>query len=165
MPVTINMILVFSISLIVNVLFCLSLRKALFLVRPENRLLRFTSIWLMLVPMLNLFFNFWVVSKMAASLNRELQDRDFEVEAPGPGYRIGMCYAFLEVLRFLLAISLNVDKFSATFKPLESTWLGAMQAIFSIASVILFIQYWLKINWHTKVLQKDLLDEGTTPAE
>lgn len=127
------------IGTIINAFFCLTLYKTLKLIKPENRQLQPFMIWLLLIPLVNLFINFIVVIRMAASITNELVSRDYEVDE-NPGFAVGIAYA-------VLAVVANI--------PMPFSILG----VIGIVGLILFIQYWMKINWYRKVLLEE------TPAE
>jgi hypothetical protein len=142
----------FLIETLIYVFFCLSLAQALKQVRPENRTIQTSSIWLFLIPVFNLFWLFVIVSKMASSIKNELIERDYEVEE-NPGFNIGIATAGSSILISILYIieSTGVKSSTITFT------LGAL----AIMRLIFFIQYWMKISWYRKVLETNATESST----
>lgn len=124
------------IGLIINSFFCITLTKTLNQVKPENRELPSWVIWLLLIPFLSLGVMFYVVYRLSASVENELHDRNFEV-TERPGYAQGMGFACIGIIVNL---------------PMPTIVIG----ILAIIGLVLFIQYWSKMNWYKNVLQEDV---------
>jgi hypothetical protein len=56
--------------------YILTLQAAFKKVQPENRRLRPASVWLLLIPVVNVFWHFYVVWALARSLRKEYRSRD-----------------------------------------------------------------------------------------
>jgi hypothetical protein len=141
----------FLIETLIYVFFCLSLIQAIKQVKPENRTIQPSSIWLFLIPVFNLFWIFVIISRMASSLKNELEERDYEIEE-NPGYNIGMLVA---VIPFLTYIFYLVDYFI-----IRNQVITIIIGTLGIMRLIFFIQYWMKISWYRKVLETNATEEN-----
>jgi len=139
----------FLIQTLIFVFFCLSLYKALMIVRDSNRTIPAGLVWLLLIPGFALFWNFRVVSSMASSLHKEFTDRNFEIEKQ-PGFNYGMIYAVLSIAPSILVIIMPS--------------LFIVAGILNVVGLIFFVKYWMKINWYRKVLEEDLTDSESTAS-
>ena len=88
------MLIVFAIALIPAICYILTLQKALNRCSPENRAMAPGMVWLMLVPLLNIVWHFFVVINVAKSLGAEFQKRGI-AEEPEPGKKIGLIMCIL----------------------------------------------------------------------
>ena len=140
----------YLIETLIYVFFCLSLIQAVNQVKPENRTIKPSLIWLFLIPGFNLFWIFYIISRMAGSIKNELIDRDYEVEE-NPGYRIGLIVAIIPFIIYLLYLIY----YFVSRDQLVSFAIGAL----GIMRLIFFIQYWMKISWYKKVLESDAVEE------
>ena len=88
------MLIVFAIALIPAIFYILTLQKAVNRCSPENRAMAPGMVWLMLVPLLNIVWHFFVVINVAKSLGAEFQKRGI-AEEPEPGKKIGLIMCIL----------------------------------------------------------------------
>lgn len=130
------------INIIVVVLFCKSLIKALSYVSLENQVLKSNTVWWLLVPGINYLMNFLVVSWFSKSITNELESRDFLVPKR-PAFLSGLTFA---VLSLLAAATL--------FIPIPEKF-AVVAGIIGFAQIFFFIQYWMKINWYKTILEQD----------
>ena len=84
-----GMLIVFAICLIPAIFYLLTLQKALNRCSPENRAMAPGLVWLLLIPLVNLVWHFFVVLNMSKSLGAEFQKRGM-AEEPKPGQTIGL---------------------------------------------------------------------------
>ncbi|MDF3077911.1 MAG: hypothetical protein K0S09_1800 [Sphingobacteriaceae bacterium] len=124
------------IGLIINSFFCITLVNTLNQVKSENRELPSWIIWLLLIPLLSLGVMFYVVYRLSSSIENELHDRNFEV-TERPGYAQGMGFACIGII-----VNLPMPAF--------------LVGILAIVGLVLFIQYWVKMNWYKKILRDDV---------
>ena len=117
--------------IVVYVLYLNTLRKTILIVSPENRKLRPGEVWLLLIPLFSLVWQFVLVAKIADSLRAEYQSRGMTPSEERPGYQIG------------LAMSVC---FVASFLPL----LGSLIAL---AGFVCWIIYWNKMHGYRKELE------------
>ena len=89
-------LIIFAILLIPLIFYCLTLQKALNRCSPECRAMNPPMVWLLLIPLFNIVWQFIVVLNMAKSLGAEFQKRGIAAD-PNPGQTLGlvMCVANL----------------------------------------------------------------------
>ena len=92
---TITAILI-AITIVPKIFYLLTLHKALNRCSPENRAMNPPMVWLLLIPLFNLVWQFIVVLNMAKSLGAEFRKRGIP-EEPEPGQTMGlvMCVSYL----------------------------------------------------------------------
>lgn len=78
--------------LVVAIFYLLTLSKALAKCSPATRTMQPAMVWLLLIPLFNLIWNFLVVMALAKSLGAEFKARNIPEEAL-PGQTIGMAMA------------------------------------------------------------------------
>jgi len=111
------------IGLVITIFFLLTLQKALSRVAPERRTMNPPMVWLSIIPLFNLFWNFMVVMALAKSLGAEFKARNIQDEAE-PGKTMGLIWAGLGV--GCLIPGLNV--------------------LLGVPLLIFWIIYWVKIS-------------------
>ena len=135
--VLIQLLLLF-LFLVIGVLFIWSQYKTLTLIRPEYRRMSPGQVWLQLIPLFGLVWQFFVISKISDSirddLNAPIGDSIFG-EAPvstgkRPTYATGISYAVL---------------FCLTILPL-----GLFKSLLALAGLILWIIYWIELSGYTR---------------
>ena len=77
-----------AIRIIVWLLFANTIRKTLKLVASENRLMTPNQSWLVAIPLVNIYWNFQVATRLRDSLINEFYDRKIAVEE-NPTFRKG----------------------------------------------------------------------------
>lgn len=86
------------------VLFLVTQQKTIKLIQPQNRSIGPGEVFLQLVPLFGMIWQFFVVTRLSNSIRRELGERTFSFEgSPAvyssrdnrPTYRIGMAYCIL----------------------------------------------------------------------
>jgi hypothetical protein len=82
-------VIVFAILLLPAIFYLLTLQKALNRCSPECRAMKPGMVWLLLIPLFNIVWQFIVVLNMAKSLAAEFQKRGM-VEDPNPGQTLGL---------------------------------------------------------------------------
>lgn len=122
-------LIVLAISLIPLIFYILTLQKALNKCAPENRAMQPGMVWLLLVPLVNIVWSFFVVLNMAKSLGAEFQKRGI-AEEPEPGKKLGLIMCVL---------------FCCGIIPL-------LGALCSLGGLVCWIMYWLKIAGFSKKL-------------
>ena len=115
--------IIFAIVLIPAILFLLTLQRALERCSPECRTTSPGTVWLMLIPLFNIVWQFLLVIRIAESLENEFKKRNMPRE-PKPGQSIGLAVCILSVCSII---------------PL----LGFLTAI---AAFVCWILYWVKIS-------------------
>jgi hypothetical protein len=111
------------ILLIAAICYLLTLQKALNRCSPENRAMEPVMVWLMLIPLVNLVWHFFVVINMAKSLGAEFQKRGI-AEEPKPGQNLGMVMCGLAC----------------------GSLIPFLGRFFSLGALVCWIIYWVKIS-------------------
>ena len=102
------LLIVFAIALLPLIFYCLTIQKAMNRCSPENRAMAPGMVWLLLVPLVNIIWHFFVVMNVAKSMAAEYQKRGLAVE-PNPGQNIGLvmciaaCCGFVPIVNLLAA--------------------------------------------------------------
>jgi hypothetical protein len=98
--------------------FVLALYKCVQRIRPENRGMEPALVWLNLIPVFNLGWTFYIVTKLTDGIKKELGS-----EAGDGGWGLGLAHAILLV---------------ASFTP-------GFGHLISLAFFVVWILYWIKI--------------------
>jgi hypothetical protein len=118
----IGMLVVFVIMLVPAIFYLLTLQKALNRCAPENRAMAPGLVWLLLIPLVNIVWHFFVVINIAKSLGAEFSKRGL-AEEPEPGKKIGLIMCILACCGII---------------PL-------LGVLCSIGALVCWILYWVKI--------------------
>ena len=120
---TYAMLTIFSLWLIPTIFYLISMQGALQSVSPKNRMLTPGLVWLNLIPLFGLIWNFFIVTHVSGSLKREFTERGIQ--------DVGDCGQGIGIAMSILAVLILV--------PVLGWWLA------SIATLVLWIIYWVKI--------------------
>ena len=82
-------LVVIAIMLVPAIFYLLTLQKTLNRCSPECRAMNPGMVWLMLIPLFNVVWQFFVVIKIAKSLGAEFQKRGLAKD-PNPGQTLGL---------------------------------------------------------------------------
>ena len=78
-----------------GVFYLITLQKTLSSCSQESRSMEPALVWLLLIPLLNMVWHFFVVSAVSKSLHREFVRRNMSEEAkPGRAVGLAMCVLF-----------------------------------------------------------------------
>jgi hypothetical protein len=137
-------LIVAGIFLIPVIFFYITQQNLLKAIKPENRLMSPGEVWLQLIPVFGLVWQFIVVTRISDSIRREITVSDFSFEQQAyqpftngerPAYNIGISYCIL----FCCGIIPCVGVFC------------------TLAGIVCWIIYWIKINeFKTQILHKNL---------
>lgn len=121
--VMVGLMVMLIIVLIPTIFYLISLQKVLGRCRPENRTLEPGMVWLLLIPLFNIVWQFLVVNHISNSLKKEFEARGEQPDEAEPGKGIGLAMCITNVVSIV---------------PYLGTVVG-------IASFVLWIIYWVKI--------------------
>lgn len=124
------LVVLILIAIAVNIPYLLTLQRALQATSPENRRMNPGQVWLLFIPLFNLFWRFQVVSAIADSFEAEARKRGLPLPDPRPTYRTGMPYAVL----YLLGTILGYIPF-----------ISIIGNLCGLAGLIVWIIYWIKV--------------------
>lgn len=123
------------IVLVVVIFYLLTLQKALSRVSPHNRLMEPGLVWLSLIPLFNIIWAFFIVTRVPDSLRNEFRERDQD-DGSDYGKGIGMANAILTVVTIPLNMITQVT---------QSPILALLLLPIGLAGLVLFIIFWVKI--------------------
>ena len=124
------LLIVLGIFVLPFIFYILSLQRALEKCALSSRTLSPGSLWVLLVPLVNLIFHFIVVTGIARSLGNEFRRRNAVNIEPAPGQSIGMAMCICMVCGIVPVLGIFT----------------------SIAGFILWIVYWVKIVDYSRML-------------
>jgi hypothetical protein len=126
----ISIIFVLGLFLLPQIFYLLTLQNTLKLISPENRSMEPGHVWLALIPIFGLFWNFHIIGNMATSIQTECRKRNIPCDND-PGYALGRAYCILICCSII-------------------PWLGSLAAI---AGLVCWIIYWVKISGYKAELE------------
>ena len=126
------LIIVFGLCLIPTIFYLLTLQNTLHEVKGENRKMQPGQVWLTLIPLFGIIWQFIIVNNLADSLKLEFDQRSINVGETRPGISIGLAYCILSCCSII-------------------PFLGILTGI---AALICWIIYWVKINDFKMKLQQ-----------
>jgi len=115
-------LIVFAIALLPAIFYILTIQKALNRCAPENRAMAPGMAWLLLVPLVNIVWQFFVVINVAKSLGSEFQKRGI-AEEPEPGKKLGLIMCILACCGIIPLLGI----------------------LCSLGALVCWILYWIKI--------------------
>jgi hypothetical protein len=124
-------LVVFGICLLPTIFYLLTLMNTLNLVSVKNRKMEPGMVWLILIPLFGIVWQFIVVNNIADSLRDEFKERNINVGEERPGSSIGLAYCILMVCSVV-------------------PFLGFLTGL---AGFICWIIYWVKISDFKSKLQ------------
>ena len=99
---------------------------------PNSRTMQPGMVWLLLVPFLNLIWNFMVVNAVSDTLTNEFRLRGVQNFEPNPGKQIGMPMAICGACGIIPILGI----------------------LASLVYLVLWIVYWVKISGFSKMLDQ-----------
>jgi hypothetical protein len=111
------------VGLLIAIFFLLTLQRALARCRPRNRTMEPGMVWLNLIPLFNLVWQFITVNRVAESLENEFRDRGWHRRSENYGRSVGVAAGALGLVG----------------------WIPILGPILAIAGLVCRIIYWVKI--------------------
>lgn len=127
-------VILLAISLLIQVLFLLTLSRALQECDERNRTMEPVQVWFNLIPCFNLVWIFFTVSRVPESISNEFYDRGLRPDGDF-GKSVGMTYA-------IMVLCANIP------------YIGG---IFGIVALVCFILFWIKIAGYGRRLREEPL--------
>ena len=115
------------IALIPLILFLLNLQKTMQCISEENRKMPPGNVWLMLIPIFNLVWQFIMVNKIAESITEECIKLNISARENKPTYNAGLTWNICNLF----------------------TWIPLLGGL---AVLITFILYWVKVNEYKNLM-------------
>ena len=133
----------FAVGIAVAIFYILTLSRALKKCSPASRTMDPSLLWLLLIPLFNLIWNFFVVLAMGRSLGNEFRLRNIPHTEPEPGKTIGIAMAVCGACSII---------------PLVNILTG-------IVYLVLWIVYWIKISGFSQMLDQVPASTGSAPIQ
>jgi hypothetical protein len=121
-----------AIGLTIQIFYLLTLSRCLNLITPENRRIEPGMVWLNLIPCVSNIWIFFTTIRLADSLRDEYEDRRLRSDGDY-GRNLGVIYPILALLGIIPYIG----------------------GIFSLASMVCWIMYWVKIAGYSRQLREE----------
>lgn len=118
------LMIISALSIIPLIFYLLTLQNTFNVISAENSKMKPGEVWLTLIPLFGLVWQFIVVNRLADSLKAEFDAKNMKVDEERPGAGIGLAYCIL---------------FCCSVIPFVNFLTG-------IAGIICWIIYWSKIN-------------------
>ena len=143
--------------LIPAILFLLTQQNTLKILRPESRLMNPGLVWLQLIPLFGQVWQFFVVSRIAGSIRKEIESGHedtllgiADADAAGelgrrPTLAIGITYCALNAVSIFLNLTLTAGKNSSM-----EGWVALM----GLSSMICWIIYWVQLAGEKKKITR-----------
>jgi hypothetical protein len=116
--------------IIPRIFYLLTLQKTLEKIDTERRTMPSVNVWLELIPLFNLVWQFINVVNVSNSLKRELEFKGIKIDEQRPGYSIGIAFCVLSCCSVI-------------------PFLGILTGI---ASVVCWIIFWVKVSNYKNML-------------
>lgn len=116
--------------LIPKIFYLITLQSTLASISPENRKMPPAHVWLLLIPLFSLVWHFFVIKSIAESITAEANSLGKKLAEPMPAYNIGLAMCILNCLFIVPGVNF----------------------VTSIAGLVCWIIYWVKISDYKKVL-------------
>ncbi|MGZ5189950.1 MAG: hypothetical protein ACXWCZ_02960 [Flavisolibacter sp.] len=137
------MIILFALMLIPAIFYLLTQQNTLKSIRPENRFMSPGEVWLQLIPLFGIVWQFIVVTRIAKSIKKELASGDqfsfdsntdgyIDLESDRPTYQIGIAMCILLVASIIPVLGI----------------------LFSIAGLVCWIIYWVKLSQYKNQIEQ-----------
>jgi hypothetical protein len=91
---------VIAVAFIILIFYLLTLSKALSRCRPRNRTMEPGQVWLMLIPLFNIVWQFFIVNRVPQSIAREYRSRGWRAKGDF-GKSIGMTMCITGLLSWI----------------------------------------------------------------
>jgi len=125
------MFIVFGLCIIPTIFYLLTLQNTFHEIKSDNRKMQPGQVWLTLIPLFGIIWQFVIVNNLADSLKLEFSQRNINVGEDRPGIGIGLAYCILLCCSII-------------------PFLGILTGL---AGFICWIIYWVKISNFKATLQ------------
>jgi hypothetical protein len=138
----------FLIFIIPAIIFMICQQNILKAIQPHNRYMQPGEVWLQLIPLFGLVWQFIVVTRISESIKKELWDNNFSFEdqryntvgyGERPTYNIGIAYCVLFCC-------------------------GILCGVFSLAGLVCWIIYWVRLAEYKKDIEAKQISDLYPPA-
>src|SRR6266851_7273649 len=123
------------VGIAIHVFYLLTLQRALFRVSPWNRLLEPSLVWLGLIPVFNIVWNFYLATRVPDSLRNEFRERGRD-DGSEHGKAVGLAYAIIVLVFAPLSIIRQYSRIEG---------MACVSGPIGLAGLVVFIIFWVKI--------------------
>ncbi|MEO8569919.1 MAG: hypothetical protein ABI419_12300 [Ginsengibacter sp.] len=109
------------------IFFLITLQKTMNVISVENRKMPPSNVWLMLIPLFNIVWQFIMVSKIAESVTEECIKLNIQTKESKPTYNSGLTWNICNLIAFIPIIG-------------------------GLAALVTFILYWVKVNEYKNLM-------------
>jgi hypothetical protein len=138
---------VLAVVLVIAIFYLLTLQKALSRVSQRNRLMEPGMVWLMLIPCVNIVWQFMIAVNVPGSLRNEFRDRGRD-DGSDYGKSLALTQAILGIVSGVVSNVLD------TVPDLKRMGL-VISGVGSLVGFVLFILFWVKIANYSSQLAMD----------
>jgi len=125
---------VLSIIIFFPLRFLWKIRQMISLCGEHNRLIKPNKVWLSLVPLFGLFWQFVMINKVGMTLRAEFNERGIKCQENKPGYSEGILYSTLMICGIIPGIGF----------------------LFVLVGVVCWIVNWRKMNSYSRLLMNHI---------
>ncbi|MCF8225127.1 MAG: hypothetical protein K9J30_04535 [Bacteroidales bacterium] len=118
------------------IFYLLTLQRTLREVSFENRKMQPEQVWLSLIPLFGIVWQYFIVARLSDSLSLELQKRNIYPEERRPAYNIGIAFCIL--ISCIIIPYINV--------------------LALVGGLVCWVLYWLKVNDYLNTLRENPLN-------
>lgn len=115
---------VLGVAFLPAIFFLRTLSNTLKEIHPDNRRMQPAEVWLELIPIYGMVWQFIVVNRLADSLKSEFLSRNIDLSEDRPGHALGIAYCIL----------------------LLCSWIPVVGVVAAFAGFVCWIMYWVKIS-------------------
>ena len=124
--------IVLCLCILPAIFYLITLQNTLTEISSENRTMKPSQVWLMLIPLFGIVWQFIIINRIADSLKSEFAKRNISIDEERPAYSIGLTYCIL----FCFG------------------WIPILGVLASIGGLVCWIIYWVKIDGYKTKLQQ-----------
>jgi hypothetical protein len=157
------MLIILAVVIIIQILFLLTLHRTMKEVRERNREVQPGMVWLTLIPLFGMIWIIILVTKIANSLRKEFEDRDWRTDGESFGRTVGLLYAWGGVASVVISIIQNVLQ-AADMAPVAMIF-GLLSLPVSLGILVCWIMYWVQISQYGRRLRERGHRSGSVEAD
>lgn len=136
-------LLILTITIIIAVFYILTLHRTLTAINPGNREITPAVLWLLLIPLFNIFFHLYVVIKLSASISKEILSKGQELKVFRPTYGAGLIVS----VGFIITTTISALKLDIY------TPFAVLSGLCSVVAIISGIIYWVQVYKYGSVVK------------
>lgn len=88
-------LIILGVCLIPLIFYLITIQDTLKEISPENRQMQPGEVWLSIIPLFGMVWQFFVVDRVSKSLKAEFLKRNIQIVEEKPGYSIGIAFCIL----------------------------------------------------------------------